>query len=176
MPVRSESAGSSSDRSIHLFFKGYRGREIQRSATTGLRGLPGIFLEYSVIVTPNLVHKSRRGIKDIPVTKIRGKEVRVVGLTSHMRLTPPPPKIPRGHRPRPGALLHLQARESSRNQSPCLLRIATTPAEKARAESGIPHPRGISVEGRSVNVTSKNVMLISSVSVRRSRFRGTSTA
>jgi hypothetical protein len=47
---------------------------------------------YRVIVTTNLAHKSRRRIKKNPVNKIRGKKVRVVGLTSHTRLTLRPPK------------------------------------------------------------------------------------
>lgn len=51
-----------------------------------------IYKGYSVIVTTSLAHKSRRGIKENPITKIREKKVRVVGLTSYMRLTPPPPK------------------------------------------------------------------------------------
>jgi hypothetical protein len=54
---------------------------------------PGIleYLGYSVIVITNLAHKTRRRIKKNPIPKIRGKKVRVVGLTSHMRLTPSPP-------------------------------------------------------------------------------------
>jgi len=50
------------------------------------------FFGYSVIVTTNLAHKSRRGITKNRISKIQGKKVRVVDLTSHMRLTPPPPK------------------------------------------------------------------------------------
>ena len=66
-------------------------------------GTIGFKNEYNIIITPNLAGESGRESEEKCFMKIKVKKVQVLDFTFDVRLTPPPPKVPRGFRPRPGA-------------------------------------------------------------------------